>query len=126
MNELRARVISQEKGIYKIQSGTAVKLAEISGKYRYETQTVSDYPAVGDYVIAIWPEDDSNAVITGLFPRKSCFIRKAAGAGKQEQVVAATSILFLSVCRSTTISIFDGWNVICLLLTTAVQCLWWF
>ena len=24
MNELRARVISQEKGIYKIQSGTAV------------------------------------------------------------------------------------------------------
>lgn len=89
MNELRARVISQEKGIYKIQSGTAVKLAEISGKYRYETQTVSDYPAVGDYVIAMWPEDDSNAVITGLFPRKSCFIRKAAGAGKQEQVVAA-------------------------------------
>ncbi len=35
MNELRARVISQEKGIYKIQSGTAVKPAEISGKYRY-------------------------------------------------------------------------------------------
>ncbi len=31
MNELRARVISQEKGIYKIQSGAAVKLAEISG-----------------------------------------------------------------------------------------------
>ena len=89
MNELRARVISQEKGIYKIQSGTAVKLAEIAGKYRYETQTVSDYPAVGDYVIAMWPEDDSNAVITGLFPRKSCFIRKAAGTGKQEQVVAA-------------------------------------
>ena len=89
MNELRARVISQGKGIYKIQSGTAVKLAEISGKYRYETQTVSDYPAVGDYVIAMWSEDDSNAVITGLFPRKSCFIRKAAGARKQEQVVAA-------------------------------------
>lgn len=31
MNELRASVISQEKGIYKIQSGAAVKLAEISG-----------------------------------------------------------------------------------------------
>lgn len=100
MNELRARVISQEKGLYKIQSGTAVKLAEISGKYRYETQTVSDYPAVGDYVIAAWPEDDSNAVITGLFPRRSCFIRKAAGAGKQEQVVAAnidTAFLCMSL-----------------------------
>ncbi len=99
MNELRARVISQEKGIYKIQSGTAVKLAEISGKYRYETQTVFDYPAVGDYVIAMWPEDDSNAVITGLLPRKSCFIRRAAGVGKQEQVVAA-NIDTVFICMS--------------------------
>lgn len=89
MNELRARVISQEKGIYKIQSGAEVKSAVVSGKYRYETQTISDYPAVGDYVIVEWTEDDSDAVITGLFPRKSCFIRKAAGTGKQEQVVAA-------------------------------------
>jgi len=89
MNELRARVISQEKGMYKIQSGTEVKSAVVSGKYRYETQTVSDYPAVGDYVIAEWQEGEGNAVITGLFPRKTCFVRKAAGAGKQEQVVAA-------------------------------------
>ena len=100
MNELRARVIAQEKGLYKLQSGTEVKSAAVSGKYRYETQTVSDYPAVGDYVIAEWPEDDSHAVITGLFPRKSCFIRKAAGTGKQEQVVAAnidTAFLCMSL-----------------------------
>ena len=99
MNELQARVISQEKGIYKIQSGTAVKLAEISGKYRYETKTVSDYPAVWDRVIAAWPEDGSNAVITGLFPRKSCFLRKAAGTQKQEQVVAA-NIDIVFICMS--------------------------
>lgn len=89
MNELRARVISQEKGIYKISNGTEVKAATVSGKYRYDVQTVSDFPAVGDYVVAEWPEDGSNAIITGLFPRKSCFIRKAAGTGNQEQVVAA-------------------------------------
>ena len=52
MNELRARVISQEKGMYKIQSKTEIKSAVVSGKYRHETQTVSDYPAVGDYVTA--------------------------------------------------------------------------
>lgn len=89
MNELRARVISQEKGIYKIKSGTDVKSASVSGKYRYEVRTVADYPAVGDYVTAQWSADAGNAVITGLYPRKSCFIRKAAGTGKQEQVVAA-------------------------------------
>ena len=99
MNEWRARVISQEKGIYKISNGTTMKAATVSGKYRYEVQTISDYPAVGDYVVAQWPEDDSQAVITGLFPRKSCFIRKAAGTGKQEQVVAA-NIDTVFICMS--------------------------
>ena len=89
MNEVRARVVSQEKGGYKISDGGQVKAAAVSGKYRYEAAAVSDYPAVGDYVVAQWPKDDSNAVIVGLFPRKSRFIRKAAGTGKQEQVVAA-------------------------------------
>jgi len=89
MNEIRARVISQEKGLYRISDGKSEKMAEVSGKYRYEAKTVSDYPGVGDYVIAGWPEDDSNAVIQSLFPRKSCFMRKAAGPGKQEQLVAA-------------------------------------
>ena len=99
MNELRARVILQEKGIYKISSGTAVKTATVSGRYRYDVQTVSDYPAVGDYVIAEWPNDDGNAVITQLFPRKSCFMRKAAGTEKREQVVAA-NIDTVFICMS--------------------------
>lgn len=89
MNEIRARVISQEKSIYRLSNGKTEKLASVSGKFRYETNTVSDFPAVGDYVMAQWPEDESNAVIQSLFPRKSCFIRKAAGSGKKEQVVAA-------------------------------------
>lgn len=99
MNEFRARVISQEKGVYKIQSGSEIKSAVVSGKYRYETQTVSDYPAVGDYVIAEWQDGDGSAIITGLFPRNSCFIRKAAGTGKQEQVVAA-NIDTVFICMS--------------------------
>lgn len=89
MNELRARVISQEKGVYKIASGAEVRSAVVSGKYRHEVHTVSDYPAVGDYVVAQWSAEDEGAVILSLFPRKSCFIRKAAGTGRHEQVVAA-------------------------------------
>ena len=34
MNELRARVISQEKGSYLLQSEAGVKPAAVSGKYR--------------------------------------------------------------------------------------------
>lgn len=87
--EIRARVISQEKSFYRISDGVSEKLASVSGKFRYEVTTISDYPAVGDYVIANWPKDDSNAVIQSIFPRKSVFVRKAAGPNKQEQVVAA-------------------------------------
>lgn len=99
MDELRARVVAQEKGIYRIGCGTEVRTAVVSGKFRYEARTVSDYPAVGDYVTAQWPTDDGSAVITGLFPRKSCFIRKAAGTKKQEQVVAA-NIDTVFICMS--------------------------
>ena len=99
MKELRVRVIAQEKGLYTVADGTGVKPAAVSGKFRYEAQTVSDYPAVGDYVVAEWPEDDSPAVITGLFPRKSCFMRKAAGTEKREQVVAA-NIDTVFICMS--------------------------
>lgn len=99
MNGMRARIIAQEKGLYKISNGTDVKSASVSGKYRYEALSVSDYPAVGDYVIAEWSADGSNAVITELLPRKSCFIRKAAGTEKQEQVVAA-NIDTVFICMS--------------------------
>lgn len=99
MKEIRARVIAQGKNIYRISDGSSEKSASVSGKFRHETATVSDYPAVGDYVTASWPEDGSNAVINNLFPRKSCFIRKAAGPGKQEQVVAA-NIDTVFICMS--------------------------
>ncbi len=89
MSEVRARVVSQEKGSYKLSCELGLKQAAVSGKFRYEALTVSSYPAVGDFVLAEWPEDDSPAVIRSLFPRKSCFLRKAAGSAKQEQVVAA-------------------------------------
>ena len=99
MNEIRVKVISQEKGLYRLSDGAAEKLAEVSGKFRYNAASPIDFPAVGDYVIASWPEDDSNATITTLFPRKTCFVRKAAGPGKQEQVVAA-NVDTVFICMS--------------------------
>ena len=99
MNEIRVRVIGQEKGMYRVSSGTESRIAVVSGKYRYTVQTASDYPAVGDHVLAEWPDDDSDAVITGLFPRKSCLLRRAAGTGRQEQILAA-NIDTVFICMS--------------------------
>lgn len=54
---------------------------------------------MGDYVVASWPTDGSNSIITDLFPRRSVFIRKAAGSNNQEQVVAA-NIDTIFLCMS--------------------------
>lgn len=97
--EVRARVIIQEKGSYTISYEGRENIAEVSGKLRYETSCTVDFPAVGDYVAASWPEDGSHSVISSLFPRKSAFIRKAAGCEGEEQVVAA-NIDTVFICMS--------------------------
>ena len=46
-----ARVLSQEKGFYRIITDKGEKLAEVSGKFRYQAALSSEYPAVGDFVL---------------------------------------------------------------------------
>lgn len=84
-----SRVISQEKGIYRLVSSQGEKWGEISGRYHYDVQAKSDYPAVGDFVMVDWNRSGANAVIHCVLPRKSSFIRRAAGEKNEEQVVAA-------------------------------------
>ena len=84
-----SRILSQEKGIYRLVSSQGEKLGEISGRFQYDVQAKSEYPAVGDFVMVDWNKSDGNAVIRHVLPRKSCFIRKAAGVKNEEQIVAA-------------------------------------
>ena len=82
------RVSMQEKGQYQIISPEGTQWAKISGKFRYGSAAVSDYPAVGDYVMVDLVINGLSVIHTVL-PRKSVFVRKAAGTGNTEQVVAA-------------------------------------
>lgn len=84
-----ARVTIQEKELYRIVSDDGEQLAAVSGKFRYQAEAVSEYPAVGDFVMVDHTTDDGNAVIHAVLPRKSVFTRRAAGTGNREQVVAA-------------------------------------
>ena len=83
------RVVSQEKDRYRLLTESGECMAGVSGKFRYQAVSVSDYPAVGDFVMADHIDEDGPAVIHVLLPRKSVFIRRAAGTGQSEQVVAA-------------------------------------
>ena len=84
-----SRVVSQEKGRYRLVSSYGEKWGAVSGKFLYGTQSKSEYPAVGDFVMADWNKNGGNAIIHHVLPRKSSFIRKAAGEKNEEQVVAA-------------------------------------
>ena len=98
------RISQEHKGLYKIINGKGEYLAEISGKMRYTAASYSDFPAVGDWVLAAVYQDENKAVIHSMLERKNSFSRKAVLSGKkpdskgktQEQVIAANiDIVFL-------------------------------
>lgn len=91
------RIISQDKGLYKTVTENGEFKAQISGKFRYNAFNISDYPAVGDFVML--DENNGNAVIHHILNRKSAFIRKAAGTSNNEQVVAA-NVDTVFICMS--------------------------
>lgn len=94
------RVISQYKDLYKVATETGELTAEVSGKFRFTVKTLSDYPAVGDFVMLDRNDANrGNAIIHHVLTRKSAFIRKAAGTANDEQVVAA-NIDTVFICMS--------------------------
>ncbi len=92
-----ARVASQYKDLYKIVTEQGELLAEVSGKFRYETKALADFPAVGDFVMVDRTEGSTgNAIIHHLLTRKSAFERTAVGTEGETQVVAANiDLVFL-------------------------------
>ena len=84
------RVVSQHTNLYRVVTENGEQAAEISGKFRFDVTTLSDYPAVGDFVMLDRDGDaGGNAIIRHVLTRKSAFIRRAAGTSNDEQVVAA-------------------------------------
>ena len=95
-----ARVIAQYKELYRVATGESELLAEISGKMRHAAVEMSDYPAVGDFVMIDRNErSQDHAIIHQTLTRKSVFIRKAAGKAHDVQVVAANSDIVF-ICMS--------------------------
>ncbi|MDO4481673.1 MAG: ribosome small subunit-dependent GTPase A [Bacillota bacterium] len=82
------RIILQEKGIYRVRTSNGEMNALVSGKFHYDVKSPSDYPAVGDYVM-VSTADAETVIIHHVLPRKSLFVRKAAGTARTEQSAAA-------------------------------------
>ena len=90
------RILSQEKGRYRLICENGEKFAKMAGTFRYKAIAVSEFPAVGDFVMMENLDVNSDAVIHHVLQRDSVLIRKASGTSNKEQVVAANiDIIFL-------------------------------
>lgn len=98
-NYALARVIAQHKGMYRIITEVGARFAEISGKFSYEVANLSQYPAVGDFVMVTNGDANSPSIIHAVLTRKSIFERTAIGLTGQTQVIA-TNIDLVFICMS--------------------------
>jgi ribosome biogenesis GTPase len=79
-----ARVVVEHRGAYDLLTEDGSGTAELTGKLRHAALDKRDLPAVGDWVVL-----DPSGRIDALLPRQSVFVRKAAGARTEPQVIAA-------------------------------------
>jgi ribosome biogenesis GTPase len=81
-----ARVVEEQRGLYRIDGGAA-GWAEVSGRFRHESSSAADFPAVGDWVGVA--ASASTSIIHVRLERRSTVSRGAAGPAGGEQVIAA-------------------------------------
>ena len=84
-----ARIVSVHKDSYTVTKGGEEIFSELSGNLLYGTESASDLPTTGDWVYADFYDDDTHAIIYGVFPRKTLLKRKAAGTLVDFQLIAA-------------------------------------
>ena len=84
-----ARISAVDRGSYLIRNETGEVPAELAGKFSYQVESPVDLPCVGDWVTVQYYNDDTAAIIHGVFPRKTFLRRKTAGENVDFQMIAA-------------------------------------
>jgi ribosome biogenesis GTPase / thiamine phosphate phosphatase len=84
-----ARVSAVDRGSYLIKNEFREITAELAGKYYFRVGSSVDLPCVGDWVTVQYHNDDTDAIIHGVFPRKTFLRRKCAGENVDFQMIAA-------------------------------------
>lgn len=92
------RICAEYKKNYKLFSEFGKLSANISGKFRNNCTTRKNFPAVGDWVLFDYIENENKAIIQEILPRKSKFSRKVAGKETQEQIIASNVDFAFIVC----------------------------
>lgn len=84
-----ARVVSVHRDSYTVTRGGADVFAELSGNLLYSAESAIDLPTTGDWVYADFYDDETHAIIHGVFPRRTLLKRKTSGKLVALQLIAA-------------------------------------
>ncbi|MCI5157803.1 MAG: GTPase RsgA, partial [Candidatus Electrothrix sp. AUS1_2] len=84
-----AKIAAVHKDSYTVTDGENNLAAELIGKLLFNASSPLDYPAVGDWVLAGFYDDDTLAIIHEILPRKSLLKRKTPGKKVDFQLIAA-------------------------------------
>jgi len=84
-----ARVVAVHKDRYAVTNGEVDVMAELVGKILFNASSPLDFPAVGDWVLVSFFDDQTFAVIHEILPRKSLLKRKTPGKKVDFQLIGA-------------------------------------
>ncbi len=84
-----ARVTAVHKDSYIVNNGENDVFAELVGKMLFSAASPIDFPAVGDWVLATFHDNDTFSIIHHVLPRKSVLKRKTPGKRIDFQLIAA-------------------------------------
>ncbi|TAN42116.1 MAG: ribosome small subunit-dependent GTPase A [Nitrospirae bacterium] len=84
-----ARVSAVDRGSYLIKNELREVPAELAGKFHFRTKSPVDLPCAGDWVTVQYHNDNTEAIIHGVLPRKTFLRRKCAGENVDFQMIAA-------------------------------------
>jgi len=84
-----ARIVTVNKDSYLIRNEKKDVFAELTGKFKFNADSPLDYPTVGDWVYVKYFDQNSFAVISEIFPRKTILKRKTSGKKIEFQLIAA-------------------------------------
>jgi putative ribosome biogenesis GTPase RsgA len=89
----------EHRNAYQLYTEAGEFSAELAGRLRYHTgrDEPTTHPVVGDWVVVRPRPGEAKAVIQGILPRRTQFVRGAAGSEGSPQVVAANVDIVLTL-----------------------------
>ncbi|HOI75520.1 MAG TPA: ribosome small subunit-dependent GTPase A [Syntrophales bacterium] len=84
-----ARISAVDRGGYLVRNESGEIPAELAGRLSWQIDDSAGLPCVGDWVTAEYYNHNTEAIIHGVFPRKTFLRRKTAGDRIDYQMIAA-------------------------------------